>query len=94
MSFPDYVTAHWPDPAQPDLAARVFASRRLTTALGYLGSNPAHRPATLDSDRIDGAALRGEGFDPSDVASVLGNISGVQIRSFFSTFRGGDSPVA
>ena len=94
MSFPDYVTLHWPGPGQPTLRSGVCFEAVSRQALGDLGSNPAHRLATRSSGRIDGSALRGEGFDPSNAATVPGNIRAVKIRFDFSTFRSGDSPVA
>jgi hypothetical protein len=81
MSFPDYVTPHWPRPGQPSPEARV--KQRLTAWL-------VNRPLAL-SGRCAGRALRGV-----DVSSTVPRACGRVPVTFTIIIirRSGDSPVA
>jgi hypothetical protein len=90
MTFPVYVTPRRIDPTLPDLAARVFASSLSHDRLSAIwGDNPRVRPADAGLQLSGAKAL-----DPSNVATVSGDISGVKGRFFLSTSEGGDSSVA
>jgi hypothetical protein len=73
MSFPDYVTLHWPDPGQPVLRRGVRFGR-LPTASALWVRIQQRRLTTPGSWQVGYAeAYRGEARVPSNVSSVPGN---------------------
>ena len=78
MSFPDYVSLHWPRPGQSPLRATFIAPHGVS-------SEP-----TFDSHRVGyRSGFRGAG----DVSIVPGSVP-VAFGCFdFSSFGAGDSPV-
>jgi len=105
MSFPDYVTPHWPDPGQP--ALRLGSK----TPCGVVELRESSRvPTGLDTDQATEAmtwnpsilvtVFRRDLLPPTanselskNALTVPGIISGFQVRFLFSSSGGGDSPL-